>query len=35
MEPSAVTLDEAVRLIDERSAKGPPKKKGGRRKKKG
>jgi DNA topoisomerase-1 len=31
MEPSAVTLDEAVRLIDERAAKGPPKKKGGRK----
>ena len=34
MEPSAVTLDDAVRLIDERAAKGPAKKKGGRRKKK-
>jgi DNA topoisomerase-1 len=32
MEPSAVSLDEAVRLIDERAAKGPPpKKKGGRK----
>ena len=31
MEPEAVTLDEAVRLIDERAAKGPAKKKGGRR----
>jgi DNA topoisomerase-1 len=30
MEPSAVTLDDAVRLIDERAAKGPAKK-GGRR----
>jgi DNA topoisomerase-1 len=30
-EPKAVTLDEAVRLIDERAAKGPAKKKGGRR----
>ena len=30
MEPEAVTLDEAVRLIDERAAKGPAKKKGGR-----
>jgi topoisomerase IA-like protein len=26
MEPSQVTLDEAVRLIDERAAKGPAKK---------
>jgi DNA topoisomerase-1 len=26
MEPNAVTLDEAVRLIDERAAKGPAKK---------
>ncbi|HET8534963.1 MAG TPA: type I DNA topoisomerase [Sphingomicrobium sp.] len=34
LEPSAVTLDDAVRLIDERAAKGPAKKKGGRRKKK-
>ena len=34
MEPNAVTLDEAVRLIDERAAKGPAKKKGARRKKK-
>jgi DNA topoisomerase-1 len=34
MEPSAVTLDDAVRLIDERAAKGPTKKKSGRRKKK-
>ena len=25
-EPAAVTLDEAVRLIDERAAKGPAKK---------
>jgi DNA topoisomerase I len=30
-EPGAVTLDEAVRLIDERASKGPPPKKGGRR----
>jgi DNA topoisomerase I len=30
MEPTAVTLDEAVRLIDERAAKGPPAKKGRR-----
>jgi DNA topoisomerase-1 len=30
-EPKAVTLDEAIRLIDERAAKGPAKKKGGRR----
>jgi DNA topoisomerase-1 len=30
-DPKAVTLDEAVRLIDERAAKGPTKKKGGRR----
>jgi DNA topoisomerase I len=29
-EPTAVTLDEAVRLIDERAAKGPAKK-GGRK----
>ena len=34
MEPTAVTLDEAVRLIDERAAKGPAKKKTVRRKKK-
>jgi DNA topoisomerase-1 len=34
MEPAAVTLDEAVRLIDERAAKGPAKKKPARRKKK-
>jgi DNA topoisomerase-1 len=26
MEPNQVTLDEAVRLIDERAAKGPAKK---------
>ncbi|HEY4071215.1 MAG TPA: DNA topoisomerase, partial [Sphingomicrobium sp.] len=35
MEPKAVTLDDAVRLIDERAAKGPAKKggrKGGRKK---
>ncbi len=32
MEPKAVTLDEAVRLIDERAAKGPAKKKSRRRK---
>jgi DNA topoisomerase-1 len=32
MEPRAVTLEEAVRLIDERAAKGPAKKKGRRRK---
>jgi DNA topoisomerase-1 len=30
-DPKSVTLDEAVRLIDERAAKGPAKKKGGRR----
>jgi DNA topoisomerase-1 len=30
-EPKAVTLDEAVRLIDERAAKGPAKRKGGRK----
>jgi DNA topoisomerase-1 len=34
MEPNAVTLQDAVRLIDEKAAKGPAKKKGGRRKKK-
>jgi DNA topoisomerase-1 len=34
MDPNTVTLDEAVRLIDERAAKGPAKKKGFRRKKK-
>jgi DNA topoisomerase-1 len=36
MEPKAVTLDEAVRLIDEKAAKGPAKKSrpGGRRSKK-
>ncbi len=34
MEPDKITLDEAVRLIDERAAKGPAKKKGGFRKKK-
>ncbi len=34
MEPKAVSLDEAVRLIDERAAKGPAKKKGRGRKKK-
>jgi DNA topoisomerase-1 len=28
-DPKAVSLDEAVRLIDDRAAKGPPKKKGG------
>jgi DNA topoisomerase-1 len=36
MEPKAITLDEAMRLIDERAAKGPPakkKRKGGRSKK--
>jgi DNA topoisomerase-1 len=27
-DPGAITLDEAVRLIDERAAKGPPAKKG-------
>jgi topoisomerase IA-like protein len=35
MEPKAVTLDEAVKLIDERAAKGPARKggrKGGRKK---
>ena len=31
-DPKALTLDEGVRLIDERAAKGPPaKKKGGRK----
>jgi DNA topoisomerase-1 len=30
-DPKGVTLDEAVRLIDERAAKGPVKKKGGRK----
>ena len=30
-DPKAVTLDEAIRLIDERAAKGPAKKKGGRK----
>ena len=30
-EPKDVTLDEAVRLIDERAARGPAKKKGGRK----
>jgi len=30
-DPKTVTLDEAVRLIDERAAKGPTKKKGGRK----
>jgi DNA topoisomerase-1 len=34
LEPAAVTLDDAVRLIDERAAKGPAKKKGARRKRK-
>ena len=34
MDPKEVTLDEAVRLIDERAAKGPAKKKGFKRKKK-
>jgi DNA topoisomerase-1 len=34
MDPKTVTLDEAVRLIDERAAKGPAKKKGFRGKKK-
>jgi DNA topoisomerase-1 len=34
MEPNAVTLEDAVRLIDEKAAKGPAKKKGGRGKKK-
>ena len=29
-DPKTVTLDEAVRLIDERAAKGPPAKKGRR-----
>lgn len=32
-DPKAITLDEAVRLIDERAAKGPAKKKRGGRKK--
>ena len=31
-DPKAVTLDEAVRLIDERASKGPAKKKKGGRK---
>jgi len=30
-DPKAITLDEAVRLIDERAAKGTAKKKGGRK----
>src|SRR5689334_24247104 len=30
-DPKSVTLDEAIRLIDERAAKGPAKKKGGRK----
>ena len=30
-DPKAITLDEGVRLIDERAAKGPAKKKGGRK----
>ncbi len=30
-DPKSITLDEAVRLIDERAAKGPAKKKGGRK----
>ncbi len=30
-DPKTVTLDEAVRLIDERAAKGPATKKGGRK----
>jgi DNA topoisomerase-1 len=30
-DPQSVTLDEAVRLIDDRAAKGPPTKKGGRK----
>lgn len=30
-DPKAISLDEAVRLIDERAAKGPAKKKGGRK----
>src|SRR5690349_4968263 len=30
-DPKSVTLDEAVRLIDERAVKGPAKKKGGRK----
>ena len=30
-DPKTVTLDEGVRLIDERAAKGPAKKKGGRK----
>ena len=34
MEPEKVTLDDAIRLIDERAAKGPAKKKGGARRKK-
>jgi DNA topoisomerase-1 len=33
--PEAVTLDEAVRLIDERAAKGPPAKKGRKGQRKG
>jgi DNA topoisomerase-1 len=35
MDPKTVTLEEAVRLIDERAAKGPAKKKGFRKKRKG
>jgi DNA topoisomerase I len=34
IEPTEVTLDQAVQWIDEKAAKGPAKKKGGRRKKK-
>jgi DNA topoisomerase I len=33
-EPTSVTLDQAIQWIDEKAAKGPAKKKGGRRKKK-
>ena len=31
MEPKSMKLDDAARLIDERAAKGPAKKKGGRK----
>ncbi|HUG45773.1 MAG TPA: type I DNA topoisomerase, partial [Sphingomicrobium sp.] len=34
IEPSSVTLEQAIQWIDEKAAKGPAKKKGGRRKKK-
>ena len=32
--PDQITLEEAAQLIDDRAAKGPPAKKGGRRRKK-